>query len=185
MKKFSVVLLVLIASFVKAQTIIMIEEMNKITGNTVSPKLTGYVQHIPKGKQVGGFGFAQVQQKWAQCILGVVYAPRVKKLDVLEISLGAGIEQANVPWRVQANIFLKKSNFSLLGAVEYGGGGHFYLVAPTYRVKGWLLGARAQRYYGVGPTIGYTIGPMTIWGSPMYEIEEKRFTGTVALVARF
>jgi hypothetical protein len=179
------ILLFLFALNTKAQLSFSVEEMNKITGKTITPKLIGFAEYAPKGKHVGCYAYVQVKQKWAMFLIGAVYTPTVKKLDALEFSFGGGMEQASIPWRIQSSIFLKKKNFSFLTVFEYGGGGYLYLFAPTYQIHDWLLGARAHRYYGVGPMLGYTKGHFTVWGSPMYEIEEKQFTGTITLAARF
>lgn len=160
-----------------AQSYLEAELYQSRTG--VSPKIAGYqAKDLGQPDGFGTFTFFWVEQYWAQAYGGLTYAP----VSWLQVGLGAGLEQADNPWRIASSIWLGNDRLSALTVLETGGSGFFYRSQFNVMVTSWLgLGGLAERYTGFGPRaeIGPKQLPLQLWLTILSGSDNKTILGLV------
>ena len=125
-----------------------------------SPTVDVYLTAGKPDSKIGMFGWALVAPGWAEAYGGVTYAP----LDGLELSLGAGMEQAEKPWRTTASVFAARGRFSLFAVGEYGGSGGWYHAQLMVKANDQLsIGAMSQAFAGSGLKVEGTVWHLKPW----------------------
>ncbi len=167
MKKFFVIIiLALVANAAVAQFQIYTRISEKITPEY---DFNFYGQKLLT-KHVGIWGFALVEQKWAEAYGGLLYSPA----KWVEITVGAGIEQCDALYRLSANVFLSGKNFSFLLATEKGDGrdNWWYKSFLKYQVGKWNFGIQSWRFHVTGPIVEYSpLSRLKIWVNPGRDLE--------------
>ncbi|HEY9842094.1 MAG TPA: hypothetical protein V6D23_16635 [Candidatus Obscuribacterales bacterium] len=156
---------------VAAKTSFYLEAQGFFTGQKAQAQLCAYLEHefLPEW---GLFSWGQVNDDWAEMYVGPYYRP----LPWLTLGLGAGVEQADVPWRIGASVFINYESFFFMHISEYGGSGYWYRFLGTYALPyGFRLGINAFRYGGVGPYAEYTVPGLdaVLAVSPLYDFESN------------
>lgn len=145
----------------QAQSYLEVEVYQSQTG--VSPKIAGYqAKDLGQLDGFGTFTFFWVERVWAQAYGGLTYAP----VSWLQVGLGAGLEQAEDPWRIAGSIWLGNKRWSALTILENGNSGLFYRSQFNIKATNWLgLGGFAERFNGIGPRaeIGLKQLPLQLW----------------------
>ncbi len=134
--------------------------------------LKSYMTHHYENRTWGTFGYFLFQETWAEAYGGLLISPR----PWVELGAGAGLEQADDPWRVLLSIWLGHSKLSWLNLFEEGGSGYWFESLLVYRSGERVgVGLLAQRYVGLGPyfEINLPQSPIQLWVSPAYDWERE------------
>ena len=86
------------------------------------PQINLYSRSFKNTSQFGFYYFALANQNWGQAYAGVVYKP----IDWLLISVGAGLEVNEDPYRFNFNLHMFWEKISFIQIYEYGGSGFWY-----------------------------------------------------------
>ena len=152
----------------------------KFVDGKAVPTVTVYTEKDFKQSKFGVNLFTLVTQGWAEALVGPYY--RINKSSTIGIS--AGLETSTKNLRLGSSFTYLGEKTSLLMFLEKGNGNdnYWYSVSGTYQSKKMIYGVMAQRFYGVGPTVGYNLSEsITLTGAPLYDIEEKKLKPTVFL----
>jgi hypothetical protein len=120
--------------------------------------LSCYVSKTDSNETIGWYAWSLTNKDgWAETYAGLTFSPA----SWVSLSAGAGLENAEKPWRVNVNAYLSYKKISLLSVVEHGGSGFWYSNELTFDVKNQLGqgqgGLVARRFYGVGALVRMTI----------------------------
>lgn len=190
------ILTTLLAATARAETRWSVEEQTLVRDGALTPTLNIYAtapllkkdDAARAGSTLGVFVFGLVSPGWAQLYSGLTFAPA----DWIQLSAGAGLEQADAPWRTAGSIWLGRGRFSLLTIGEYGGGGGWYKAVGNARIVSWRelhvgVGAQSQYGLGTGPRTQVQLGPATLWiAAPLVNhSDHSKLSGLVGLKLSF
>ena len=144
--------------------------LNTLIEHTLTPKLKVWA-------------WFQVEEKWAEAYTGLAYAPAVW----FEFGLAAGVEQADLPWRLGGYVWMGNKYFSFLALVEEGGSGPWYQATFLAKPLAWLeFGGMIKRYAGLGYRLDFSpsTGPnVKLWVAHLFydpesnSVDVKRILG--------
>jgi hypothetical protein len=128
-------------------------------------------------KKFGISTFSLVSENWAEIYIG----PFFRLTPNLTIGVQVGIETISPHWRLANSIVYSKNNHLAVLLLEKGSGGDNYWYSLQYQNsnKKFIWGARGQRFYGLGPECGITIGDNKLTIAPLYDLETKRLQPTI------
>ncbi len=165
-KTLNIGLLLMVIIFVTAQaqqTHFNLESQNLFANKQITPTITGYITHGFTKKQVGVFAWFLVNKHWAEGYTGLNYKP----FAYCQISLGAGLEQAERSLRLGSSVWLGNEKIYALIITEKGGSGFWHRAIMNYHLKGVVIGLMSQTKLGLGPRLEFKIPqtPFKVWGS--------------------
>ncbi len=134
------------------------------------PQINIYSNSFKSDSKIGFYNFALVNQFWAQAYGGIIYKPN----SWLSVSVGAGLETNETPYRFNFSVYIMKPKYSIIQIYEYGGSGFWYNVQANYKISAKnSIGLIGKRYYGVGLNYEYSLPsfPLTLIIAPMYDFE--------------
>ena len=150
-----------------------IENLSNLKTKTYNrPQINIYSNSFKSNPKVGFYYFALINQYWAQAYGGVIFKP----IDWMSVSIGAGIEVDEDPYRFNVSLHIEKPRYNFIQIYEYGGSGFWYNVQINYKInKQNYLGLVGKRYYGVGINYEHTLKqiPLTLTISPLYDFEDE------------
>lgn len=117
-------------------------------------------------------GFALVEEKYAEALVGLAYAP----VKWCEVGLSTGIEQNPALYRFGGSVWLGVKKFSMLALLEQGAGkeNYWYKTSLTYQSSESIsYGLIAWRFHGTGVITKFTPkkSGLTFWVLPTYDME--------------
>lgn len=140
------------------------------------PVFTGTVYAQRKlSKKLGITSFALITEGWGEILIGSYY----KLNESASIGVQVGMETASPDPRFCSRFGISFTYFdpkkSYLVFLEKGNGSdnYWYSLAANYGRK-VTFGALAQRYYGIGPTLGIPIKNLTLRFCALYDFEAKK-----------
>lgn len=142
--------------------------------NYFRPQINVYAESFNSNPKIGLYFFALANENWGQAYGGI----KIKPLNWLSISLGAGLEVNSNPYRFNITFLVIKNKFYFIQIYEYGGSGFWYHIVANYEVCDRnYLGILAKRYYGLGIDYEYKIKkiPLRFGVSPLYDFEDNNF----------
>lgn len=149
---------------------IEVEDAVQITGETESETHAKVeVNHPLKGHVLIGMYTLVGYPAYGEVLVGPSFMTKH-----LLLNAAVGIETADMPLRCALALTWEDERVFAYGRVEHGGSGPSYMGQMTFDAGPVRLGAKAQRYDGVGPFIGFDLGPVRIWTvAPMYDFESR------------
>lgn len=156
---------------------------NQIVKGEDTASLDIFATHGFNGK-IGVSGYYLVGKNWSEAYVGPTYSPTPWS----QFGVSLGMETADQPVRAAASAWFGKGRHSLLGAVEAGGSGKWYMVDYKALIaKGIKAGVIFKRFLGIGPQVSVDIPktPVTINGTITYDHEAKAVKGLIKSTARF
>lgn len=168
---------------VEADTNFSVTAQNKIVKGEDNALLDIFATHKFNDK-IGVSGYYLVGKNWSEAYVGPTYSPAPWS----KFNVSLGMETADKPVRGAASAWFGKGRHSLLGAVEAGGSGKWYVV--DYRAligRGIKAGIIFKRFLGLGPQVSVNIPKtaVTVNGAVTYDHEAKAVKGLIKLTARF
>jgi len=158
-----------------------LENLSNITEeNYFRPQINIYSRTFKESSQFGFYYFALANKNWGEAYAGVVYKP----IDWLLISVGAGLELNDDPYRFNFNLHMFWNRISLIQVYEYGGSGFWYNILLNYELtESSYLGIIAERYYGLGIKYEYILKkiPLGLNIAPLYDFEDSNYKLLIAL----
>lgn len=118
---------------------------------------------IPVSKTRGVRVWGLYSENWSE-----LYASFRQNLGThAAVTLGAGWEQDDQPWRVAATMWMGKGRFSSFLALEHGGSGFWYSYKGTAGLTQRLsVGVFSRRFVGTGPMAQVAVhGKTEVWGA--------------------
>lgn len=168
---------------VEANTNFSVTAQNKIVKGEDNASLDIVATHQFNDK-IGGSGYYLVGKNWSEVYVGPTYSPAPWS----QFGVSLGMETADKPARAAASAWFGKGRHSLLGIVEAGGSGKWYVVDYQALIgRGIKAGIIFKRFLGLGPQVSLDIPktPVTVNGAITYDHEAKQIKGVIKSTARF
>lgn len=161
-----------------AQEKLFVGSFNDVRVTNDGPYATGSIFVQNTKKKVGFSAFALINQYgWGEVIVG----PTISLTKDLNIYLQLGMETVRPWYRLAFSTFYFDGSSRFFGSIEKGDGDENYWYTATYdwQPKRVTFGAMIQRYYGVGPRIGYKFGKLWVVAGGPYDLEANEWRPTL------
>lgn len=136
-----------------------------------SPLLSAYMEHQPAKGRVGAYAFTLMTRGWSEAYGGATYSPTTWS----QLGMGAGLEQADMPLRLNAFAAAWGKPGVLFATVEWGGSGWWYHTHVLFNTPvSWLkVGAMSRAYSGTGLRVEAMLWHAKVFVAPLLSHEDR------------